>query len=102
MIQERGYWAALFLALAVVLTSGGCRKIDFGRASKGNDIASTPAPVKSWTGGDVATAPPVGLPDFSALVEKEGPAVVNVSVTQVLARGEQQFPGIDEDDPLFD
>lgn len=44
------------------------------------------------------------LPDFTDLVEKQGPAVVNVSTTQVVrsaGRGAQPFP-FDEDDPMFD
>lgn len=44
------------------------------------------------------------LPDFTDLVEKQGPAVVNVSTTQVVrsnGRGAQPFP-FDEDDPMYD
>ncbi|MCX7896598.1 MAG: DegQ family serine endoprotease [Rhodocyclaceae bacterium] len=42
------------------------------------------------------------LPDFSELVEKQGPAVVNISTTQVI-RG-RALPGLpfDEDDPAFE
>ena len=43
-----------------------------------------------------------GLPDFTELVEKQGPAVVNISTTQVvrgLARGGPQLP-FDDDDPM--
>ncbi len=43
-----------------------------------------------------------GLPDFTELVEKQGPAVVNISTTQVIrsaARGVQPF-SFDEDDPM--
>jgi serine protease Do len=42
------------------------------------------------------------LPDFTELVEKQGPAVVNISTTQVFrgnARGLQPFP-FDENDPM--
>ena len=39
------------------------------------------------------------LPDFSALVEKQGPAVVNISTTQHLS---QAVSGIPEDDPFFE
>lgn len=43
------------------------------------------------------------LPDFTDLVEKQGPAVVNISITQVIhaTRGtpQSQFP-FDEDDPM--
>ncbi len=46
-----------------------------------------------------------GLPDFTELVEKQGPAVVNISTTQVIrgnnGRGFQPFP-FDEDDPMSD
>lgn len=43
-----------------------------------------------------------GLPDFSDLVEKQGPAVVNISTTQVM-RGRGMLPfQMDEDDPMFD
>lgn len=44
------------------------------------------------------------LPDFTDLVEKQGPAVVNISTTQASARSPlaQQFPNIPEDDPFFE
>lgn len=38
-----------------------------------------------------------GLPDFADLVTEVGPAVVNISVTQQIARG-----GISPDDPFYD
>jgi len=44
------------------------------------------------------------LPDFTELVEKQGPAVVNISTTQTvrgMGRGAQPFP-FDEDDPMAD
>lgn len=44
------------------------------------------------------------LPDFTELVEKQGPAVVNISTTQVVrgfGRGVQPFP-FEEDDPTSD
>lgn len=41
------------------------------------------------------------LPDFTELVEKQGPAVVNISTTQIV-RSVQGFPGISEDDPFFE
>jgi serine protease Do len=42
------------------------------------------------------------LPDFTDLVEKQGPAVVNISTTSARAAGGPQIPGIDENDPLYD
>ncbi len=44
------------------------------------------------------------LPDFTELVEKQGPAVVNISTTQGGARSPlaQQMPNVPEDDPFFE
>jgi serine protease Do len=45
-----------------------------------------------------------GLPDFTELVEKQGPAVVNISTTQSVrgnGRGVQPFP-FDENDPMYE
>ena len=44
------------------------------------------------------------LPDFTELVEKQGPAVVNVSITQTVSQEEilPQIPNLPENDPFFD
>jgi serine protease Do len=42
-----------------------------------------------------------GLPDFADLVEKQGPAVVNVSTTSTARAGGAQSP-VPEDDPFYD
>jgi serine protease Do len=44
------------------------------------------------------------LPDFTELVEKQGPAVVNISTTQTSSRNalSQQLPQLDENDPLYE
>jgi serine protease Do len=39
------------------------------------------------------------LPDFTGLVEKQGPAVVNISTTQIIRNAQPNFP---EGDPIFD
>jgi serine protease Do len=41
------------------------------------------------------------LPDFADLVEKFGPAVVNIN-TQTRAAPRQQMPGLSEDDPFYE
>ncbi len=41
------------------------------------------------------------LPDFADLVEKYGPAVVNIS-TETRAKAQQQIPGLSEDDPFYE
>jgi serine protease Do len=43
------------------------------------------------------------LPDFSELAEKQAPAVVNISTTQMRERrAVPQLPDLDENDPLYD
>ncbi|MFA5915671.1 MAG: DegQ family serine endoprotease [Burkholderiales bacterium] len=44
------------------------------------------------------------LPDFTELVEKQGPAVVNISTAQTVRAHPQlpQMPNLDEDDPFFE
>jgi serine protease Do len=66
--------------------------------------ANTPAaPLASAAPAGTAPAAPLvhGLPDFSALVEQAGPAVVNVDVV-----GKQQkvsgVPGLSPDDPFYE
>ena len=50
----------------------------------------------------MALAQTRGLPDFTELAEKQGPAVVNISTTQVM-RGNQGMPfPFDESDPAFE
>jgi serine protease Do len=49
----------------------------------------------------------IQLPDFTELVEKEGPAVVNISTTQTVTEQSTmpfmpRIPGLEEDDPFFD
>ncbi len=44
-----------------------------------------------------------GLPDFTDLVEKHGPAVVNINTQSRTGRSGQQAPeGIDENDPFYE
>jgi serine protease Do len=42
-----------------------------------------------------------GLPDFTELYERQGPAVVSVDVTQTVRRN-QRLPDISEDDPFYE
>ena len=49
------------------------------------------------------TAAATQLPDFTRIVEQNGPAVVNVSVSRKAPAGAQvPFQGIPEDDPMFE
>jgi serine protease Do len=89
----------------LLLFAAGCEKLDpgkFGKVDKAESPAATSAPLQITPAATAATpVPTIQLPDFTALVAKEGPAVVNVSVTQEIAR-RSQLPNVPEDDPFFD
>ncbi|MGQ5521876.1 DegQ family serine endoprotease [Chitinimonas sp. PSY-7] len=67
-------------------------------------VASAPKQVVATaTAPAVAASAPLvtGLPDFTALVEREGKAVVNISTSQLRRNARnQQMPGFDGDDPF--
>src|SRR5437763_2651247 len=42
------------------------------------------------------------LPDFADLVEKYGPAVVNINTEARAPTQQQQIPGLSEDDPFYE
>jgi len=80
----------------------------------GSAVATPPALVQSVAAQAVtagAAAPLVNLPDFSALVERAGPAVVNIEATigggkkapiaQAIPDDESQMPGQDEMPEFF-
>ena len=51
----------------------------------------------------VPTATAAQLPDFTELVEKQGPAVVNISTTQSVRNPLlPQVPNLQEDDPFYE
>ena len=86
----------LFISI-VVLTSVRCSQqsdaVDSVRAGAGVNTAASSVPAV------------VSLPSFTALVKREGPAVVNISTTQkvsVETFAFPEFPGIQPDDPFFE
>ena len=81
---------------AIVLALAGCLQ-EGGAISPSHAANGSAPPVVA------PAASRYGLPDFSALVEQVGPAVVNISVTQKVGRsgatsGEDPFAG----DPFYD
>ena len=84
---------------AIVLALSGCLQ-EGGAISPSHAISAPPAVAPAASS---AAANRYGLPDFSGLVEQVGPAVVNISVTQKVARGggasgDEPFA----DDPFYD
>lgn len=73
---------------------------DSGAAAPGAPIPAPapPGPQPQPDAGTTAKAQVTGLPDFTVLVERQGPAVVNVVTSRRLRGGGMEFP----DDPIFD
>ena len=71
------------LAAAMASVFGGCSRIDFPSSAHADQT----------TAAATATATPVAraVPDFSALVEKEGAAVVNITVERATPAADSQF-----------
>ena len=87
---------------AIAIALAGCLQ-DGGAISPSHAAGASPAPAVAPAAAPAPAASRYGLPDFSALVEQVGPAVVNISVTQKVGRGgatsgEDPFAG----DPFYD
>lgn len=92
-------WAVmltLFLSIAMLTTERWSRQSEAVTIGRTVSAVNTPA----------SSVPAlVSLPSFTALVKREGPAVVNISTTQkisVEALPFQGFPGVQPDDPFFE
>jgi serine protease Do len=111
-------WSALqrlVPALVAVAVIAGCSR-DLSAQSALGDGATTPSaplarnaasPAPGASAADAANdsvpeapGPVRGLPDFSQLVEKYGPAVVNVEVLEKTSQA--QVPGLSPNDPFYD
>ena len=85
---------------AIVLALAGCLQ-EGGAISPSHAANGSAPPVVAPAAAPAASR--YGLPDFSALVEQVGPAVVNISVTQKVGRGDATA-GEDPlaNDPFYD
>ena len=97
----RARWPAL-LAIALTLAACSDPRQDAAPPPAAGSPIPTPAPAGQQPqpdAGTTARAQTTGLPDFTVLVEKQGPAVVNVVTTRrARAAGGFDLP----DDPIFD
>jgi serine protease Do len=92
-VLVRGLVAA---GIVAALAAGGIKAYEpFATSAH----AAAPAPVAA-----AAPLPTQTLPDFAALVDRYGPAVVNISVTHNVKTGfnGQQFPGMSKNDPFYE
>lgn len=84
---------ALVLALSAAGVIGA---VGAGAYTSANAV-NTPAPA--------VAAPMVTMPDFSTITTRNGPAVVNISVTGTMKtsmEGVAGIPGMGPDDPMFE
>ncbi len=89
----------LVAAVAAALATGG-----FQAWSSVSPVKNSNPPATAAVAAPVATAPTQALPDFTALVKRYGPAVVNVSVSRNVqsAGGIPEIPGLDESNPFYE
>jgi serine protease Do len=95
MDMMRRTWRSAALATALAAAVGG------GYALRAKADAAQPTPAAQAPAVPVA-APTSALPDFSAIVQRYGPAVVNVSTTGTVrtAGAASPFGQVDPNDPL--
>ncbi len=105
MIQEyrsRRVLGALMLSFALA----GCSSPASNAAGAAERAATAPAAVETATppaGPSAGVAVARALPDFSGLVERFGPAVVNVRVIEKRAEAQTRGPqGLSPNDPFYD
>lgn len=82
---------------AVALMLVGCDQDKRPTLASANASAAT-SPISS------AASATVALPNFTALVKKEGPAVINISTTRKVRETLPfpSFPGLTPDDPFYE
>jgi len=93
-----GYVAAGIIAVAGAFGAGllSARQLGISEARAASAPTTLPAPSSTSTSAAL-------LPDFTSIVARNGPAVVNVSVTQKASTETSgiPFPGLSPDDPFY-
>src|SRR5579862_5964177 len=87
--------AALIGALTIAAPATGVYLASASRAMATNAAQSAPAPAAATSG---AATPAAMLPDFSSMVQKYGPAVVNISVVSKMPASFSQQGGDEGDE----
>jgi serine protease Do len=85
-------------ALVALMAVAGCGD---RRSAEVPAMIVAPAPVATSSQPSANTAAMVAAPDFTALVQKQGPAVVNVTTSRALQTTARSAAG-QSDDPLLD
>jgi len=99
--------ATLALVAGTLAVATGVALPGVGPATQASrpGAATDPSPfvrVQAAPPGRASAVPPVSVPNFTTLVERVGPAVVNITTTRKGARSGSPDFGISPDDPMFE
>ncbi len=101
-MSQRTKLLAAGVAAALGLAGAGALSLSHTAPASAQARSPAPAPLQ-LAQAPVTTASGAqmqGLPDFADLVEKYGPAVVNINTTT--RKAQAQIPGLSEDDPFYE
>jgi serine protease Do len=87
------------MPVVLLVLAAACTQPPSATAEASNPAAGQPAPAVATAGDPAVTA---ALPNFSALVDAYGPAVVNVSTVSSGRAVRRGVPEISPDNPLYD
>ncbi|MFO1299722.1 MAG: DegQ family serine endoprotease [Burkholderiaceae bacterium] len=87
----------LVVALVAAGVIGGA-----GATFASGSLARAAAPAAVATAPAIAPAAPVATSDFSQIVQRYGPAVVNISVSGMKKMADVEVPGLDPNDPFYE
>ncbi len=87
----------LVVALVAAGVIGGA-----GATFVSGSMAAAPAAAASASAAPGAAAPAITPADFTQVVQRYGPAVVNISVSGMKKVAGQGMPGLDPDDPFYE
>ncbi|OUM02821.1 DegQ family serine endoprotease [Variovorax sp. JS1663] len=85
-------------ALAAALAAAGV----IGAVGAGAYTSASALGTSAAAPAAAAATPLVTMPDFSAITSRDGPAVVNISVTGTTKTALEGTPGMDPDDPMLE
>jgi serine protease Do len=92
----------LTVGVAVALGIAGAGALTFTHTPPAQAEAAPPVLLAQATVTTPSGAQLQVLPDFADLVDKYGPAVVNINTTTRKAQSQLQVPGLSEDDPFYE
>ncbi len=90
------------VALAIASAVGGAYSLGQRAPEQFSAIGNAHAAAEAPRTQPYAVTPGTALPDMASIVERNGPAVVNISITgtRKVAHSDAPFPGFERGDPF--